>query len=369
MIQTKSEQWLFLVLAAWTFSFAAFAEGEEGARKEPDVTVEVTEGVNFSVTDETKPETIAEKMVDAAERLESLTGAPAKSWVQRKFDATKAKFNFVNRMRIGRRDVNKSDGKISSIPVGMIMFNGTAALIGIHIAESVAIGPAFIAFANSGALPETLSTGLLWWGRLLINPVPLGPLIDWSTETFCWMTLVVVKTDIYHKGVYWIEMKMVKIGGALAKVVGLDHVWNALFEQRSGVEQLALAYEKNKGSFEYNAKDLSFYLKNAKGQDLARLKVSFVRKNWDLRLEEFELFAAAATPEGRSELAQKLKVFGSDIRDAVLQPGMMVQGKHGTQMDVENSQRQIWKTEGTSVLLRSTTVPTEFCSKVLAGAA
>lgn len=363
MIQTRSDYWVLVGLALAWLAVPAFGEGGEG-NSAPDVSLEMSRSFSVSVTDADTPQTIAQKMAELDDKLEVETGVSQKSWLAKKFQQTKDKFNFVHRVRLARREVNAAEGAVSQIPLGAVLFNGAAAIIGIHVLESVAIGPGLISLSNTGVLPDVIATGLKAWGTLLINPVPTGvPLIDFATESFCWMTLIVVKTDVYHRGMYWIEMKLVKVGGALARLVGLDVVWNALLEKRSGLEAFSLAMERDQRFLEYRAEDLSYFVKSEKGRDLARLRLSFSRKTGDLVLDEFELFAAAASAEGRRELAARLKPLGRDIRDAILNPDLLVSGGHGTSRD--EGAREIWTSKGTSVLLRSHWV---LCKEILAAA-
>ncbi len=338
MIQTKSDLrgWLYLALALWTFT-PSYAGPEDA------ITVELKTVVSVQVTDEDKPETIAERMGELEERLE-VEAPEAKGYWRRKFEEVKAKYNYVQRLRVGRREVNAAQGELRQIPVGAVVFNGAAALIGIHILESAAIGPGFILLGNTPGLPSVIANGLKIWGAALINPIPTGvPFIDFATESFCWLTLVVVKTDLYHRGVYWIEMSLVKLGGTLGKLIGLDRVWRALMERQSGVDRLREAFERGgRDKFVFRTEDLSFEIPR-----LARLKVGITEKN-EVKLISFERLPLADTREGRAELKMRLKVFGSDIQDAILNPRQLVEGGHGTE-----TQESMYETKGSSVLLRS----------------
>jgi len=358
MIQTKSE-WL-LCLALVLFS-ACPTFAEDGEKKDGTQTMLLwSHPVRIRVTDQESPETIQSKIQDLAKKLEMETGDSPKTFWSRAWQGMQNRFNYVHRYRVAVRERNASEGEIQMVPAPMIVVNGSVPLIAIHVSESTWIGPKII--EASQYLPDFLAYPLAAWGAALINPVPMGPWIDWATESFCLMTLFVVEKDFYHRGVYWIEMQFVKIVSPILRFLGIEAVWNAVMEKQSGFEQMMRAMAKKKGELVMNTEDLSFRIRNARGKDLARLKLG-VTKTWDIRLEEFELYAAAASPEGRSQLAQKLKILGRDIRDAVLQPGMLLMGEHGERVEIDD--REVWKVHGNAVLLASAWRRRSECGDVL----
>jgi len=345
MIQTKSEWRLWLLLALFS-AFPAFAEETENDGTQTMLLW--SQPVRVRVTEQDSPDTIKGKIHDLNKKLEMETGESPKTFWENTWQTIQNRFNYIHRYRVAVREQNASDGKIQQIPVPMIVINGAIPMIAIHVSESAWIGPAMISIARSEMVPEFIAYPLAAWGAAVMNPIPLGPWIDWATESFCLMTLFVVEKDWYHKGVYWIEMQFVKIVSPVLRVLGVEMVWNAIMEKQSGFEQFVRAMEKGKGELAMSTEDLNFRVRDARGKDLARLKLGLTKKS-DVRLEEFELYAAAAAPEGRAELAKKLKILGRDIRDAVLQPGQLELGGHGERVEGQ----EIWKVNGNAVLLAS----------------
>lgn len=323
------------------------------AAAEPSLQVEISQPLAIDIQPSDSADSIAKKMVQLEEKLE-LEGGEAKGFWARKWESVKSKYNFMHRFRVGNREVNSADGQgsLSKVPVGYVFFNGAAAMIGIHIAESTVIGPAFVAAGKLGVLPTPIASGLSLWGGALINPVPTGvPLIDAVTESFCWLTLLVVKTDAFHKGAYRIEMSLAKVGGQLAKALGGERVWNALMERQSGQQRLIKALEQGRSSvIRIPAEELSFRVQDGQQRTLATLELESTPKG-DLRLKSFELHPKSQTSEGRKELALALKPFGWDIRDALFKPDALEAGGHGKR--VSSGEISRWETNGTSVLLKS----------------
>lgn len=331
---------------------AGYGAGPTPESTEPHVQLDITAPVTVEITPADDSKTIAQKMIALEGKLEVATGGEAKGFWSRKYHAMKAKYNYWHRYRVGRREVNAAKGEVSTIPVGAVLFNGAAALIGIHVLESLAIGPAMIAVGQSDLLPSMLGKGLTAWGAALINPVPTGiPLIDAFTESFCWLTLLVVKTDLYHRGVYTVEMSLVKVSGRVARLVGADYVWHALMAKQTGRDRLLKALEAARPSVvRVPLEELSFVIRDNEGRTLAKLQLGTTEK-LDVKLVGFEIHREASTEAGKRELAWALKTFGWDIRDAILKPEALVAGGHGRLIDDGEVRR--WEVEGTSVLLRS----------------
>ena len=232
------------------------------ADDEEPVVLSISKTVATEISEGEAPDSIAAKMEALEQKLELEHDVASLGWFAQKRQQAADKLNFNHRLRVGRREVNAAAGdasKVSKVPVGAVLFNGAALMIGAHVAESTVIGPAMIAAANSGAFPTAVNWALASWGGLLMVPVPTGIVpVDALTETFCWVALVTAKTDIYQKTVYRIEMALVKVGGWLAKAVGADKVWNALMEKRGAYDRLTEAMKKGSaGTVQIPAEDLA----------------------------------------------------------------------------------------------------------------
>ena len=248
----------------------------------------------------------------------------SKGWVDWVRHEIKKKFNFRNRIRIGTRDTNNAPpGTVVAVPYSVIAANSIAAMIGIHALESVVIGPLVL---TAGLNMES------WWGYplivyggMLIIPTPTGTPVDLISETFCLITAGLLFLKPVQVGMYKVELVALRIVSPLAKILGLPKLYNAFFDSPKGQERLAKHIALHSG-------DNRVVLTDPLGRALVQLHVEPIESG-NIRLTRFRLEPESETALGRAHLARALSLFGRDIRDAVLNPKLLLAGKHGTQVD------------------------------------
>jgi len=290
---------------------------------QPIVTVEVPAGTSLTE--------MLERIKEKIEMEGEAVGHTPETWLGRRVHATLDKFNFRHRVRVGIRETNSAPpGTVVSVPFSVVAANTAGALIGIHILESIAIGPAMIGVGKM--VGGNLGVFLKGYGGLLTWPIPTGTPIDCATETFCILVGAIVAVPAIQRGVYRVELALGWAAGAAARKINLDHLYRKVFRTETGIEKLNLLLE-NETPYRKRVPQApsSISIEDPDLGKLAELRFEPLESG-DVRLASFSLSPVVGVSAAREILSRELAPFGWNVRDAVLKPEMLLRGGHGSRV-------------------------------------